>query len=32
MEWIWLLIGYLTIVALILMFFKGCSENEDFQK
>lgn len=30
MEWIWLLIGYLTIVALILIFFNGCSENEDF--
>lgn len=30
MEWIWLLIGYLILVVLILIFFKGCSENEDF--
>lgn len=30
MEWIWLLIGYLTIVTLILMFFAGSNRNEDF--
>lgn len=30
MEWIWLLIGYLTIVTLILMFFASSNRNKDF--
>lgn len=30
MELIWLLIGYLVIVGLFLMFFKGCNQNENF--
>ena len=28
--WVGLLIGYLIMVALFLIFFKGCNQNEEF--